>query len=62
MVKNLFCQEDAALLNFSVESPENGENIKMWLPRSYLTFLNKLVRCLISKKNISHEATKVKNV
>ena len=25
MVKNSFCQEDAALLNFSVESAVNGE-------------------------------------
>ena len=25
MVKISFCQEDAALLNFSVESAENGE-------------------------------------
>ena len=49
MVNFFSGQEDAALLNFSVESAENGEKQQNVATALLFDLQNKLVKCLISK-------------
>ena len=61
-MKNSYYQEDALLLNFSVESAENGEKKQQTVATPLLFDHSEDCLVLYPETNITHETTNSKDV